>query len=633
MKRITAGILAHVDAGKTTLAEAMLFATGAIRKQGRVDSGSAALDTHELERSRGITIFSSVARISAGELAVTLLDTPGHVDFSAETERTLSVLDCAVLVISGTDGIQPHTRTLWSLLAEYSVPVFIFVSKMDIARRSREELLKEICAGLSDGCFDAAGDRDGICETLAACSEETFEKYIEEGTLQDADIRALVCGRKAFPCVFGSGLRLEGVDGLLSAMERYAPEPEYPEQFGARVYKISYDDKGTRLTHLKVTGGTLRVKGLLGEEKVDQIRIYNGERFTTAEYAEAGSVCSVTGPELTRAGDGFGFEKGADRHVLEPVMRYRIVLPEGCDPKTMMPKLRRFEEEDPLLRIEWNSFLGEINAALMGEVQTEVLCSLIKSRTGVEVGTDSGRVMYKETIAAPSRGAGHFEPLRHYAEVHLLLEPAGRGEGLVYGSVCAEDALDRNGQRLIMTNLAEKQHLGVLTGSPVTDIRITLTAGRAHLKHTEGGDFRQAVYRAVRQGLMKAQSVLLEPFYSFSLTVPTNTVGRAINDIRMMGGSCEPEPLSDGNTVLTGEAPVCGMNGYASAVRAYTGGKGVLICAPAGYRECHNAQEVIEAIGYDAQRDTENTADSVFCSHGAGHTVRWDEADAHMHIK
>lgn len=634
MNKTVIGILAHVDAGKTTLAEAMLYRTGRLRKLGRVDRGDTAMDTHTLERERGITIFASQAVMNTQKLEITLLDTPGHVDFSSETERTLQVLDYAVLVISGIDGVQAHTRTLWKLLSVYSVPTFIFVTKMDFARRSREELIAELQEELSDNCIDFCSDKD---EALAMCREDILEKYLNGETVTDEQTAELVKSRLAFPCYFGSGLKTEGIDELIEGFDRYILPSVYPETFGAKVFKISHDPQGNRLTHMKITGGSLRVRDSIktgkGEEKAGQIRIYSGAKFSSADEMPAGGICAVMGLCDTHNGQGLGYEASSGNPVLEPVMNYRVILPEGCDAKAFMPKLKLLEEEDPQLRITWNSHLQEIYVGLMGEVQTEILKSLISERFNIDVGFDHGRVLYKETISNTVEGVGHYEPLRHYAEVHLIIEPLPRGSGMKFSSACSEDSLDRNWQRLIRLHLEEKQHLGVLTGSPLTDIKITLAAGRAHIKHTEGGDFRQATYRAVRQGLMQAESKLLEPYYNFRLEIPPEQLGRAINDIRMRSGTFESPEDSGAMTLLRGRAPVTALNDYASEVAAYTGGRGRLSLEPAGYDDCHNAEKVIEEFNYSPESDLENTPDSVFCAHGGGFGVKWDKVPEYMHLE
>lgn len=632
MKKIIAGILAHVDAGKTTLAEAMLYRTGKLRKIGRVDHGDTALDTHALERERGITIFASQAVFSTDKMEVTLLDTPGHVDFSSETERTLGVLDYAILVISGLDGVQSHTLTLWKLLRLYGVPTFVFVTKMDFARKSREEIIENLNSEL-DGEFVDFGDEAAMSEGLALCNESMMEKYLGGETIDEREIAEAIKLRQVFPCFFGSGLKLDGIDEFIDALEKYTIQPEYSEAFGAKVFKISHDPQGVRLTHIKVTGGSIKVREMIGDEKISGIRIYSGAKFTTADEGKSGEICALTGLDKTHNGQGLGFEAAGERPTLEPVMNYRVVLPDGCDADTILPKLRELEEEDPQLHVTWNSHLKEIHVGLMGDVQAEILKSIVAERFGVKIDIDSGRVMYKETIENKVEGIGHYEPLRHYAEVHLIMEPLPRGSGLVFRTDCSEDTLDRNWQRLILMHLGEKQHLGVLTGSPITDMRITLAAGRAHIKHTEGGDFRQATYRAVRQGLMQAKSKLLEPYFSFRLEVPSEQIGRAINDIRMRSGSFDSPEESGGISVLRGRAPVTELNGYASEVAAYTGGRGRLYCESAGYDDCHNAEKVIAELAYDPEADLENTPDSVFCAHGGGFGVKWNKVGEYMHLE
>lgn len=632
MKKIIAGILAHVDAGKTTLAEAMLYRTGKLRKIGRVDHGDTALDTHALERERGITIFASQAVFSTDKMEVTLLDTPGHVDFSSETERTLGVLDYAILVISGLDGVQSHTLTLWKLLRLYGVPTFVFVTKMDFARKSREEIIENLNSEL-DGEFVDFGDEAAMSEGLALCSESMMEKYLGGETIDEREIAEAIKLRQVFPCFFGSGLKLDGIDEFIDALEKYTIQPEYSEAFGAKVFKISHDPQGVRLTHIKVTGGSIKVREMIGDEKIRGIRIYSGAKFTTADEGKSGEICALTGLDKTHNGQGLGFEAAGERPTLEPVMNYRVVLPDGCDADTILPKLRELEEEDPQLHVTWNSHLKEIHVGLMGDVQAEILKSIVAERFGVKIDIDSGRVMYKETIENKVEGIGHYEPLRHYAEVHLIMEPLPRGSGLVFRTDCSEDTLDRNWQRLILMHLGEKQHLGVLTGSPITDMRITLAAGRAHIKHTEGGDFRQATYRAVRQGLMQAKSKLVEPYFSFRLEVPSEQIGRAINDIRMKSGSFDSPEESGGISVLRGRAPVTELNGYASEVAAYTGGRGRLYCESAGYDDCHNAEKVIAELAYDPEADLENTPDSVFCAHGGGFGVKWNKVGEYMHLE
>lgn len=632
MKKIVAGILAHVDAGKTTLAEAMLYRTGKLRKIGRVDHGDTALDTHALEKERGITIFASRAVFSTDKIEVTLLDTPGHVDFSSETERTLAVLDYAILVISGLDGVQSHTLTLWKLLKLYNVPTFIFVTKMDFARKSREEIIENLNSEL-DGEFTDFGNEAAMSEALAFCSESLMEKYLGGEAIDEKEVAEAIKLRQIFPCFFGSGLKLDGIDEFINALEKYTIQPEYPEAFGAKVFKISRDPQGVRLTHIKVTGGSIRVRDMIGDEKISGIRIYSGAKFTTADEVKSGEICALTGLDRTHDGQGIGFEAAGEKPTLEPVMNYRVVLPDGCDADTILPKLRELEEEDPQLHVSWNSHLKEIHVGLMGEVQAEILKSIVDERFGIKINVDSGKVMYKETIENTVEGVGHYEPLRHYAEVHLIMEPLPRGSGLVFATDCSEDTLDRNWQRLILMHLGEKQHLGVLTGSPITDMKITLAAGRAHIKHTEGGDFRQATYRAVRQGLMQAKSKLLEPYFSFRLEVPSDQIGRAINDIRMKSGSFDAPEESGGMSVLRGRAPVTELNGYAFEVAAYTGGRGRLFCESAGYDDCHDAERVTTELAYDPEADLENTPDSVFCAHGGGFGVKWSKVGEYMHLE
>lgn len=634
-RRVVIGITAHVDAGKTTLAEAMLYRTGQLRKLGRVDHGSAAMDSHLLERERGITIFLSQAELPLGDMEVTLLDTPGHVDFSAEMERTLSVLDYAILVISGVDGVQAHTRTLWRLLELYRVPTFLFVTKMDFGRRDRDCLMESLRHELGEGCIDfTPAARDRRMEQLATCREDALEAYLDTGMVPEELVRQLVRQRLVFPCWFGSGLKLEGIDEFLEGLARYVEPPAYPAAFSARVFKISHDAQGKRLTHLKVTGGTLRVRDAISyggrQEKAAQLRIYTGGRFRPVDQVPAGGICAVQGLTATWGGQGLGEREEAVRPVLEPVMRYRMALPPDCDSRVLLPQLRQLEEEDPQLRFTARD--GELHVSLMGRVQAEILRSLVAQRFGVEVELDRGRVLYKETIDAPVEGVGHYEPLRHYAEVHLLLEPLPQGSGLVLATRCPEDDLDRSWQRLIMTYLQEKTHLGVLTGSPVTDMKITLMSGRAHIKHTEGGDFRQATYRAVRQGLMQARSRLLEPYYAFRLEVPPEQLGRAISDVRLRSGSFDtPEEAGD-MTLLRGRVPVTEFDDYAQEVASYTGGRGRLSLEPAGDGPCHNPDAVIAAADYDPEADLENTPDSVFCAHGGGFPVKWNRVAKYMHL-
>ena len=636
---ICIGLLAHVDAGKTTLSESMLYLSGRIRQQGRVDHGNAYLDTYELERARGITIFSKQAELVFGELEVTLLDTPGHVDFSAEMERTLRVLDYAILVINGADGVQGHTETLWKLLKQYRIPAFLFINKMDQNGTDAEKLLEELRVKLSGSCirFGEAEDSEEFLENVAMAEEQVLETYLEHGTIERGEISRLIRERKVFPCYFGSALKNIGVKEFLAGLECYAKERSYPEEFGAKVYKIARDPQGNRLTYLKVTGGVLKVRDLIRyqdvEEKVSQIRIYSGEKYDAVQEVRAGRVCAVTGLTKTYPGEGLGAEPPSEGPVLTPVLNYQLILPEGCDTHGMLLKLRQLEEEDPELHIVWNEELGEIHAQLMGEVQTEILQSMIRERFQTEVTFGPGNIVYKETIKRPAEGVGHFEPLRHYAEVHLLLEPGESGSGLVFAADCSEDVLDRNWQRLILTHLAEKEHRGVLTGSSITDMKITLVAGRAHLKHTEGGDFRQATYRAVRQGLKSTESVLLEPYYEFRMEIPAEFVGRALTDIQRMAGEFQTPDTEGDFAVITGSAPVSEMRDYQLEVTSYTKGRGRLFCTLKGYAPCHNAEEVIEQIGYDSEGDLDNPTGSVFCAHGAGFHVSWDQVPDHMHLE
>ncbi|MBQ8833429.1 MAG: TetM/TetW/TetO/TetS family tetracycline resistance ribosomal protection protein [Oscillospiraceae bacterium] len=634
------GLLAHVDAGKTTLSEAMLYVSGARRVLGRVDHRDAFLDTHALERARGITIFSKQALLELPSRAVTLVDTPGHVDFSAEAERIMPVLDCAVLVISGTDGVQAHTLTLWRLLERYQVPVFLFINKMDLPGIEREKLLRQLQEQLSPGCVDFGADFEAIAENAAMCDEALLENYLESGTVTEGNLRGLVAKRKLFPCCFGSGLKLDGVAELLDVLDTYAPEKTYPAEFAARVYKISRDPQGNRLTWLKVTGGSLKVRSVLNyvnqkgeqrEEKLVQLRQYSAEKFTAPEEVFAGQLTAVTGLSETYAGQALGAEPGGIAPVLEPVMTYRVNLPKGSDPAVVCPKLRLLEEEDPQLHLLWEG--GQIHVQIMGKVQLEIFRSLVQQRFNLDITLDDRRIFYKETIADTVEGVGHFEPLRHYAECHLLLEPLPRGSGLVFDTVCPLDVLDVNYQRLILTHLEEKVHRGVLTGAPITDMKITLLVGKAHLKHTEGGDFRQATYRAVRQGLMQAKSVLLEPWYDFVLTMPTEQIGRAITDIRAMGGEFDaPEPAGQLST-LKGQVPASEVKDYAETVAAYTQGRGRLQLALSGYAPCHNTEDVVAELGYDPEADLENTPDSVFCGHGAGFNVKWNHVKDYMHLE
>ena len=639
---IVLGILAHVDAGKTTLSEAMLYLSGKLKKLGRVDHRDSFLDNNSLERARGITIFSKQAVMPLGEMTVTLLDTPGHVDFSAEAERSLQVLDYAVLVISGTDGVQAHTETLWKLLERYNVPVLIFVTKMDLPGCDRQEIMDGLRTRLSERCVDFSAEGDALFESAAMCSEEAMDEYIETGSIGAERLRDMLRRREIFPCCFGSGLRTEGVAEFLDLRELYARPWDYGEDFSARVYKIARDAQGNRMTFMKVTGGALRVRSLMKysdrdgnafEEKISQLRIYSGAKYDTAETVYPGQICAALGLTGTYPGQGLGAAGDFAEPLLEPVMSYRVILPPQSDPAVMLPKLMQLDQEDPQLHIVWNERTREISVQLMGRVQAEIFRSLVKERFDTDITLDTGRIMYRETIKDTVEGVGHFEPLRHYAEVHLLLEPLPRGSGIELSSSCPEDELDRNWQRLILTHLAEKQHLGVLTGSPVTDIRFMLAAGRAHIKHTEGGDFRQATYRAVRQGLMQAESVLLEPWYSFVLEVPAEQIGRAISDVRAMNGEIDSPEDAGGMMRLEGAAPVAGMNEYMQELLAYTHGRGRLSLTPGGYRACREQQKIVDAIGYEPERDTDNPADSVFCSHGAGVNIPWDQVKDYMHLE
>ena len=639
-KQIVLGILAHVDSGKTTLSEAMLYRAGVTRRLGRVDHKDAFLDTDALEKARGITIFSKQALLTAGDTDITLLDTPGHVDFSTETERTLQVLDYAVLVVSGTDGVQSHTETLWRLLRRYHVPTFVFVNKMDLPGMERQELLAQLNRRLGEGFVDFGAEQADRDEALALCDENLMDRMLDAGQLQDADLIPAIARRHVFPCWFGTALKLEGVDALLDGLDRYTRSAPALEAFGAKVFKVSQDEQGARLTWLRVTGGELKVKAqLTGEadgepwaEKANQLRLYSGAKYTLTEAIGPGQVCAVTGLTKARPGEGLGAERDSDLPVLEPVLSYQALLPEGADVHAALGKLHRLEEEEPQLHVVWNETLGEIHVQLMGEIQLEVLRSLLAERFGLAVEFGPGGILYKETITEPMEGVGHYEPLRHYAEVHLKLEPLPRGSGMQFAADCREEVLDKNWQRLVLTHLEEKQHLGVLTGSPLTDVKITLIAGRAHLKHTEGGDFRQATYRAVRQGLMLAKSQLLEPWYAFRLEVPAENIGRAMSDIQRMEGTFDPPESGEETAVLTGFAPVSTMRSYPMEVVSYTRGRGHLSLTLDGYRPCHNAQEVIAAIGYEPEHDLDNPADSVFCAHGAGFVVPWDQVRSHMHV-
>lgn len=638
MKKLVIGILAHVDSGKTTLSESMLYLSGKIGKLGRVDNKDAYLDNYELERARGITIFSKQAIFEMGETQIILLDTPGHVDFSAEMERTLQVLDYAILVISGADGVQGHTKTLWRLLDIYGIPVFLFVNKMDQNGTDKEKLTEEIKKQLDEGCIEFGQvEIDGFYDQLAMCDEIMMEKYLESGHIETDEIKKAVKERKVFPYYFGSALKLEGIEQFMRGIVKYSMIHCYPDEFGAKIFKITRDDQGNRLTHMKLTGGKLKVKDVLAnsiwQEKVNQIRIYSGQKFQAVNEIEAGSVCAVTGLSQTRPGEGLGIEEASEAPVLEPVLFYQIILPEGCDPRMMIPKLLEIEEEEPELHIVWDEQLQEIQVQIMGEVQIEILQSLIQSRFGIAVAFDDGRIVYKETIANVVEGVGHFEPLRHYAEVHLLLEPGEPGSGLQFEIECSEDVLSKSWQRLVLTHLEEKVHKGVLTGSAITDMKITLISGKAHNKHTEGGDFREATYRAVRQGLKEADSILLEPYYAFQLELPEKMVGRAMTDIEKMYGTSEISHTNGETAVLFGSAPVITMRNYQKEVIAYTKGLGRLFCSLKGYEPCHNTEEVIESIGYDSERDMANPTGSVFCTHGAGFLVDWYEVKKHMHVE
>ncbi len=644
-KHICTALLAHVDAGKTTLAEAILYLTGGIRKLGRVDHQDAFLDNFAMERARGITIFSKQAEVMLDDMEMTLIDTPGHVDFSAEMERTLQILDYAVLLISGADGVQSHVETLWRLLKKYEIPTFLFINKMDQQGTDRMSLLLELQKKLDEHCIDFSAAEDPLmdgetAEAIALCEESLLEQYLETGEIRKEDAARMIARRKIFPCYFGSALKLQGVQELLDALREYSVQKEYPEKFAARVYKISRDEQGNRLTHMKIMGGSLKVKAVLRggdgdeawEEKVNQIRVCSGSSFRAVNEAQAGMVCAVTGLNHTKAGEGLGTECGVHLPVLEPVLSYQIRIPEDCDVHQTYRKFLQLEEEEPELHITWNKELGEIYAQLMGEVQTEVLKNMISERFGIAVEFGAGNIVYKETIKEPVIGIGHFEPLRHYAEVHLLMEPGEPGSGLQFETVCSEDVLDRNWQRLILTHLAEKQHIGVLTGSEITDMKITLIAGRAHLKHTEGGDFRQATYRALRQGLRSAACTLLEPVYEFRIELPLECAGRAMTDIQKMHGSFSPMEIEGENAVLKGTAPVVTMRGYQTELISYTKGKGRMTCSVSSYQPCHNAEEVIEARGYDPEGDLENPTGSVFCAHGAGFVVDWDLVPEYAHL-
>ena len=637
---VVMGILAHVDAGKTTLSEALLYSSGARRSFGRVDHGDAYLDTHSLERARGITIFSKQALFDTPKLHITLVDTPGHVDFSAEAERTLPILDSAILVISGTDGIQAHTLTLWNLLERYHVPTVLFINKMDLPGADREKLLQQLQKELSSGCVDFTAPAEEIHEAAALCDEALLASFLETGTVSTESIQGLIEQRKLFPCIFGSALQLEGMDALLETLDEYLPRPQFSEDFRARVFKISRDPQGARLTWLKVTGGSLRVRSALNyvnqkgdptEEKAVQLRLYSGDKFTASEELSPGQVAAVTGLSATYAGQGLGAESSSPLPTLEPVMTYRVNLPPEKDPAQVLPLLRQLEEEDPMLRLVWEN--SRIYIQIMGSVQLEIFRSLVKERFSLDVTLDAGRIFYKETIANTVEGIGHFEPLRHYAEVHLLLEPLPQGTGLQFDTACSTDTLDMNFQRLILSHMSERTHRGVLTGAPIVDLKITLASARAHLKHTEGGDFRQATYRAIRQGLMQAKSVLLEPWYSFVLTVPTPYIGRAITDIRAMSGEFDSPENNGDFSVLRGTLPASELGEYPAQVAAYTQGRGRLQIALNGYQPCHNTETVVSEIGYDPEADLDHTPDSVFCAHGAGFTVKWNQVQDYMDLE
>ena len=628
---ISVGLVAHVDAGKTTLSEALLYTSGTKRTLGRVDHGDAYLDTHSIERQRGITIFSKQAMLETENHILTLVDTPGHVDFSAETERTLPILDCAILVISGTDGVQAHTATLWKLLQQYKVPTFLFINKMDLPDTDKDKLLTALQSRLDPGCMDFTAPMAEIQEAAAMCDEALLENYLASGIVTQGNLRALIAQRKIFPCCFGSALKLEAITEFLQILDQYAPQSPTREDFAAKVYKISRDPQGNRLTWLRLTGGTLKVRSTIGEEKIQSIRLYSGEKFTTVEEATAGMLCAVTGLADSYAGQGLGQEPSSPKPILQPVMTYRIQ--SNMDAALLLPKLRMLEEEDPLLRLLWDSGTKQISVQIMGKVQLEVFKSLVQQRFNVEIALLDPKIYYLETIDNTVEGVGHFEPLRHYAEVHLLLEPLPRGSGLQFDTNCSTDVLDMNWQRLILGHMSEKVHRGVLIGAPITDMKLTLLVGKAHLKHTEGGDFRQATYRAIRQGLMQAKSVLLEPWYAFYITAPTPSIGRAITDIRAMGGELDaPENLGE-NSVLTGLVPASELGDYSQTLASYTQGRGQLQISLHGYLPCHNADAAVEKAAYDPEADLENTPDSVFCAHGAGFTVKWHEVKNYMHLE
>lgn len=635
MRKIVIGALAHVDAGKTTLTEALLFEGGRIKKLGRVDKQNAFLDTNLMEKERGITIFSKQAVFSYEDLEITLVDTPGHVDFAPEMERTLQILDYAILVINGAEGIQAHTRTLWSLLSRYGIPVFLFVNKMDQVTAEKDKILESLKNEFTDACIDFSDSYDNVQEQIAVTEESVLEEFLEKGQISAETVCRVIKERKLFPCFFGSALKMTGIREFLQGLSQYIKESVYPDTFGAKVFKIMRDSQGNRLTCLKVTGGVLKVKSSVTEdsqEKINQIRIYSGEKYDLVQEAVAGTICAVTGLNHTKSGQGLGYEAVSEMPVLEPVLTYSVILPEGTDAAVMLPKLRQLEEEEPLLHVIWDEVLQEIQVCIMGEVQLEILKRMIRERFSVDVNFGQGNVIYKETISQPVLGVGHFEPLKHYAEVHVLLEPTEQGSGMSYSTSCSEDILSKNWQRLILSHLEEKEHKGVLKGAGLTDVHITLVAGRAHIKHTEGGDFRQAAYRAVRQGLMKAESVLLEPYYAFTITVPEKLIGRAMNDVEKRYGSFTQPQILDHTAVLTGQAPVITMRDYQKEITAYTQGEGHISCSLKGYFPCHNTEEVLANAQYNPEGDLENPSGSVFCAHGAGYTVPWYEADEHMHV-
>lgn len=634
MKRLVIGILAHVDAGKTTLSEGLLYTAGTLKKIGRVDHGDTFLDTDAQERQRGITIFSKQAFLTLQDTEFTIVDTPGHVDFSPEMERTLQILDYAILVISGTDGVQSHTDTLWKLLRRHNIPTFLFINKMDLAIRSRDELVDELQSKLSDRCVDFTGglESDSAQDALAMCRDDLMEEYLSGGAVNRETLNDAIADASVFPCFFGSALKMDGVDRFLAGLDTYTCGKNYPEDFGARVYKISRDDQGNRLTFFKITGGSLNAKTVLDGEKINSLRRYSGEKYTTIQQAPPGSICAATGLNKTAPGIGYGFEETDEVWSQQPVMTYKVELPDGYDIHRALTNLRRLQDEEPQLHVTYNEGLREIRVQLMGQVQLEILQSLLKTRFDMDVSFSAGSIIYLETIENTVEGVGHFEPLRHYAEVHLLMEPAPRGSGLSFSTDVSENELDRNWQRLILTHLEEKTHLGVLAGCPITDMHITLVAGKAHLKHTEGGDFRQATYRALRQGLMEAKSVLLEPWYTYRMELPLDAVGRAMADLERMHGSFQQEETTGDMTVLTGSAPVAQMQDYPREIAAYTRGRGRISCALGGYAPCHNQSEILNEIGYDPEGDLENTPDSVFCTHGAGTVIKWDQVKEHMHL-